>query len=737
MFVPEGYTSLRDAIEWVARMREPDAVAALTPDGFAFFARAEAVLRSRPLPAQPLAPVRPIRAGPSPGPARDLRPPEPTPDNSALAAALCGSPEAADQARRWGEARQKLEDARGKARADLRQALISGTVRAAAVRDDGDLVTMDAAEWRRYFERRRWIAYGPIGGDGKQEPLEPFAEAIEGRTVAVGATRNQCATALGHPIIARADLARWCSAPAEPEPADRPRDWPAAASANSESRIAIAGPRIKSEVPDPRRTPWLSVDDALCWIAFRGRAQLADEAARAHALHAAERALVAAAAAGRIGAKGEAGTREKPTPGVLPGTIPPDAFGKQDAGLSPLNGGKLGLRSFAPISAVIEYAGPFFHHVRFDAAAILAEWPPEPASPAPPVPPLGGWTLAEAAAALLPDIYAAASQPTPENWWAAGGAEPHKQKRDALRLALSRMLEAGQYQATGMRFLQGELGIIPPHLWRAAEFRLGLPDEPTRLTELTTGSIMWDGVRVAARQPPTPMEASASGIGSPARGLAPANRAPIASPWDAAPPGWVTLDALPQAVARLTQAPADAAASVLRPLLETGALPWRWRQGAEPRGLIVSGSGILYGPVDSEGRPPGLDWPALFSPAGAEARSSIEVDVPAAIAAMRRAFPAAEPTAETTAETVGTDAGPLPEILSTGAPGRPTSMHLIRPEHQRRLDAGEAHDAVASEARHLAAWFGEKHSKAPQPTAKAIENAIRDAHRQRATRPPK
>jgi len=78
-----------------------------------------------------------------------------------------------------------------------------------------------------------------------------------------------------------------------------------------------------------------------------------------------------------------------------------------------------------------------------------------------------------------------------------------------------------------------------------------------------------------------------------------------------------------------------------------------------------------------------------------------------------------------------------PEILSTGAPGRPTSMHLIKPEHRRRLDKGEAHESLADEARYLAAWLAQQHPTAPQLTPKAIENAIREAHRQRATRPPK
>lgn len=249
-------------------------------------------------------------------------------------------------------------------------------------------------------------------------------------------------------------------------------------------------------LPDPRRNPWLSVDEALCWIAFRECPQPDDETARADRLDAAERDLVAAAAAGRIPAKGEEGTRDSPHPGVMPGTIPPDAFAKHEAGLSILKGGRLGLRHRAPISAILEYAGPYFHHVRFDAAAILAEWPAAAPSLSATEPPPGGWTLAEAAAALLPDLYAPASQPPPANWWMAGGAETHKQERDALRLAFARLMEAGKYAADGIALNEAEPSRIPPHLWRMATFALGLPGEPHYPAEVMAGGRWWRGVRV-------------------------------------------------------------------------------------------------------------------------------------------------------------------------------------------------------------------------------------------------
>lgn len=192
-----------------------------------------------------------------------------------------------------------------------------------------------------------------------------------------------------------------------PEP---PRTWlrgNAGISATERAKWTAPPSPPTTALPDPRRNPWLSVDDALCWIAFRGCPVPDDETARAENLHAAERDLVAAAAAGRIPAKGEEGTRDSPHPGVMPGTIPPDAFAKHEAGLSILGGGRLGLRHFAPISAILDYAGPYFHHVRFDAAAILAEWPeaaPARSAAAPP-PKLSDmparWALLEALAWIM------------------------------------------------------------------------------------------------------------------------------------------------------------------------------------------------------------------------------------------------------------------------------------------------------------------------------------------------
>lgn len=73
------------------------------------------------------------------------------------------------------------------------------------------------------------------------------------------------------------------------------------------------------------------------------------------------------------------------------------------------------------------------------------------------------------------------------------------------------------------------------------------------------------------------------------------------------------------------------------------------------------------------------------------------------------------------------NAKPAP-VLRTGAAGRPSSMHLVHPEHRRRIEAGEAHASLAAEARHLHGWLKQTHPEAPLPGVKALQNAIRENH---------
>lgn len=138
---------------------------------------------------------------------------------------------------------------------------------------------------------------------------------------------------------------------------------------------------------------------------------------------------------------------------------------------------------------------------------------PQP-SHMPPDPPPGGWTLAEAAQALLPDLYAVASKASP-NAWQAGPGEPNRTERDALRRAFARIMERGEYVADGIR--EQKLETIPAEIWRAAtQVAFGLPREPLprRLpgVELCEGYYCWAGVRVRRKlvAPNGKLEAEAS-----------------------------------------------------------------------------------------------------------------------------------------------------------------------------------------------------------------------------------
>jgi len=189
MVIPDGYVSLRGAVEFVTRWRARDAVATLTPEGFKFFAALDAMDLSRnprrvPLPTAPLrlgAPriVEVAAAHPPP------HPNVPGPSLDEAAKARIGE---------WLGAKRALDAAREAARVDLRQALISGKLIAVALLPSGELVTMRAADWRARFLR---------------------------------VTDERDVSAWGDALLARADLARWCGAPPEPEPAERPGDWPA------------------------------------------------------------------------------------------------------------------------------------------------------------------------------------------------------------------------------------------------------------------------------------------------------------------------------------------------------------------------------------------------------------------------------------------------------------------------------------------------------------------------------
>jgi hypothetical protein len=65
----------------------------------------------------------------------------------------------------------------------------------------------------------------------------------------------------------------------------------------------------------------------------------------------------------------------------------------------------------------------------------------------------------------------------------------------------------------------------------------------------------------------------------------------------------------------------------------------------------------------------------------------------------------------------------------SGGAGRPSSMDLVEREFECRKEAGEIEATLAAQARVLAAWFPEAHPGEVRPTAKTIENRLRDLYR--------
>jgi hypothetical protein len=60
----------------------------------------------------------------------------------------------------------------------------------------------------------------------------------------------------------------------------------------------------------------------------------------------------------------------------------------------------------------------------------------------------------------------------------------------------------------------------------------------------------------------------------------------------------------------------------------------------------------------------------------------------------------------------------------TGAPGRPSSMHIVQAEYLRRLEAGITEKSFALESEFLERWLRENHRFAPPLKPKSIKNNI-------------
>lgn len=66
----------------------------------------------------------------------------------------------------------------------------------------------------------------------------------------------------------------------------------------------------------------------------------------------------------------------------------------------------------------------------------------------------------------------------------------------------------------------------------------------------------------------------------------------------------------------------------------------------------------------------------------------------------------------------------------SGAPGRPSSMHLIEAEFERRISMGLVLPRIGQEAEVLCTWLINTHPNCPRPTAKTIRNNLLPRHRE-------
>ena len=71
----------------------------------------------------------------------------------------------------------------------------------------------------------------------------------------------------------------------------------------------------------------------------------------------------------------------------------------------------------------------------------------------------------------------------------------------------------------------------------------------------------------------------------------------------------------------------------------------------------------------------------------------------------------------------------------SGAPGRPTSRHLVEQQAERRRESGEVLKSVSAEGEALAQWLTKSYPAHPQMTGGTIANCIRSDHARHWLRP--
>ena len=67
---------------------------------------------------------------------------------------------------------------------------------------------------------------------------------------------------------------------------------------------------------------------------------------------------------------------------------------------------------------------------------------------------------------------------------------------------------------------------------------------------------------------------------------------------------------------------------------------------------------------------------------------------------------------------------PEKAVPKSGAPGRPSSMHIVLDEFERRHACNQCEASREAEAKALAEWLKKTHPNAPQPTPKTIQNRL-------------
>lgn len=77
----------------------------------------------------------------------------------------------------------------------------------------------------------------------------------------------------------------------------------------------------------------------------------------------------------------------------------------------------------------------------------------------------------------------------------------------------------------------------------------------------------------------------------------------------------------------------------------------------------------------------------------------------------------------------------LPQKQSPSFPGRPSIMAAVEQEMRRRASAGELLPSLRQESAYLSEWARLNHHGQQTPTAKTIENALRNLYRELHTLP--